>query len=256
MPEFVLVDSLQDVALVTLNRPEVLNAWHAAMREEVVEVFAQLDANPAVRAIVLTGAGERAFGAGQDLNESKTFDADHTASWMDEWKRLYNSVRKCSKPTVIALNGVCAGSAFQIALMADFRIAHPDVRMGQPEINSGVASTVGPWIMRELLGLSRSVDLALTGRLLQADECLSLGLINKIVSREDVLPSAIAFARELSQKPPTIMRLNKQRFIEMTEAGFLSAIEAGERNQREAYLSGESVFAMEAFLSRKKKTPT
>jgi enoyl-CoA hydratase len=256
MSEFVLVESLQDVALVTLNRPQVLNAWHAAMREEVVEVFARLDANPAVRAIVLTGAGERAFGAGQDLNESKTFDANHAVSWMDEWKRLYNSVRKCSKPTVVALNGVCAGSAFQIALMADFRIAHPDVRMGQPEINSGVASTVGPWIMRELLGLSRSVDLTLTGRLLQADECLSLGLINKIVSREEVLPSAIAFARELSQKPPTIMRLNKQRFIEMTEAGFLSAIEAGERNQRDAYLSGESVFAMEAFLSRKKKKST
>ena len=256
MPEFLLVDSLQDVALVTLNRPQVLNAWHAAMREEMVEIFARLDANPAVRAIVLTGAGERAFGAGQDLNESKTFDADHAASWMDEWKRLYNAVRKCSKPTVVALNGVCAGSAFQIALMADFRIAHPDVRMGQPEINSGVASTVGPWIMRELLGLSRSVDLTLTGRLLEANECLSLGLINKIVSREEVLPAAIEFARELSQKPPTIMRLNKQRFIEMTEAGFLSAIEAGERNQRDAYLSGESVFAMEAFLSRKKKKPT
>lgn len=255
MSEFLLVDTHQAVAVVTLNRPQVLNAWHAPMREEVIEVFARLDADPVVRAIVLTGAGERAFGAGQDLNESKTFVAEHAASWMDEWKRLYDSVRKCSKPTVIALNGVCAGSAFQVALMADFRVAHPDVRMGQPEINSGIASTVGPWIMRELLGLARSIDLTLSGRLLYAEECLSLGLINKIVPREEVVPTAIGLARELAEKPATIMRLNKQRFVEMTEAGFLSAIEAGERNQRDALLSGESVRAMEAFLNRKKVKP-
>jgi enoyl-CoA hydratase/carnithine racemase len=239
------------VALLTLNRPEILNAWHSAMREALVAALERSEADERVRAIVLTGAGERAFGAGQDLNETKTFDPDRAELWVGEWKRLYGCIRGLSKPLVIALNGLAAGSAFQVALLGDLRIGHAGVTMGQPEINSGIASTTGPWIMREMLGLARAIDLTLSGRMMDAEECHRVGIINRLVPRERVLAEALALADELAAKPPLAMRLNKDRFREMTEEGFQDSLRAGVRNQRIAYGSGEPARMMEQFLARR-----
>jgi enoyl-CoA hydratase/carnithine racemase len=251
---FIRVDVRPPVGIITLNRPDVLNAWHASMRDELVAALGELDRSEAAGAIVITGAGERAFSAGQDLNEARTFDADRAEAWIGEWKRLYATIRSLSKPIVAALNGVAAGSAFQVALLCDFRIGHPGVRMGQPEINAGIASTTGPWIMREILGLARTIDLTLTGRLMEADECLRVGVLNQIVEPSRVLPVAVALAEDLAAKPRIAMRLNKQRFREMTEAGFQDCLEAGIRIQRESYASGEPARMMDAFLRRRQGT--
>ncbi|WP_426955636.1 enoyl-CoA hydratase/isomerase family protein [Muricoccus radiodurans] len=249
MAEFILRERRGAVAILTLNRPEVLNAWHTAMRSELVAALEEAEADEGVRAIVMTGAGDRAFGAGQDLNETKTFDPDRAELWIGEWERLYDRIRSLSKPLVMALNGVAAGSAFQVALLGDFRIAHPGVTMGQPEINSGIASTTGPWIMREMLGIARTIDLTLSGRMMDAAEAERIGLINRIVPEERVMEEALSLANELAAKPPVAMRLNKARFREVTEAGFRDCLAAGVRNQRASYATGEPAREMEAFLA-------
>ena len=249
MSDFILTDRRGAVAVLTLNRPEILNAWHRPMRDMLVAELTDLEADEAVRAIVLTGAGDRAFGAGQDLNETKTFNPDRAEEWIGEWLRLYDCIRSLSKPLVVALNGLAAGSAFQVALLGDFRIGHPDVTMGQPEINSGIASTTGPWIMREMLGLARTIDLTLSGRMMDADECFRIGLINRLVPAERVLDEALALAGDLAEKPPVAMALNKARFREVTEEGFQDCIRAGMRNQRAAYATGEPARMMEKFLA-------
>jgi enoyl-CoA hydratase len=251
MTDFVLARVEGRTSVLTLNRPEVLNAWHAPMRSQLVERLDAAEADPAIGAIVLTGAGERAFGAGQDLNETKTFDADRAEEWMGEWERLYDRLRSLSKPLVVALNGVAAGSAFQVALLGDIRIGHPGVTMGQPEINSGIASVTGPWIMKEMLGLARTTELTLTGRMMDAQECHAIGLISRLVPQDQVMPAALALAAELAAKPPVAMRLNKARFREVTEAGFRECIAAGIRNQREAYATGEPARMMEEFLAKR-----
>ncbi|POR55507.1 enoyl-CoA hydratase/isomerase family protein [Bosea psychrotolerans] len=251
MQAFVLSEVRGPVGILTLNRPEVLNAWNAPMRARLVEALDQLEANEAVRAIVLTGAGDRAFGAGQDLNETKTFDPDRAELWMGEWERLYDRLRSLSKPLIAALNGVAAGSAFQVALLCDLRIGHDGVTMGQPEINSGIASVTGPWIMREMIGIARTIDLTLTGRMMDADECFRIGLINRIVAKEAVMDAALALATELAGKPPVAMRLNKARFREITEESFRECLKAGIRNQREAYATGEPARMMEEFLAKR-----
>ena len=104
MKDSVLAEVRGAVGIITLNRPEILNAWNAPMRERLVACFDEMEANEAVRAIILTGAGERAFGAGQDLNETKTFDPDRAELWMGEWERLYDRMRSLSKPLIAALN--------------------------------------------------------------------------------------------------------------------------------------------------------
>lgn len=249
MADLILSETRGAVAVITLNRPEVLNAWHAAMRGALVAALDAAEADDAIRAIVMTGAGERAFGAGQDLNETKTFDPDRAELWIGEWERLYDRLRSLSKPLVVALNGVAAGSAFQVALLGDFRIAHPGVTMGQPEINAGIASTTGPWIMREMIGLSRTIDLTLSGRMMDAAEAERIGLINRIVPKDQVMPVALELARDLAAKPPVAMRLNKARLREVTEAGFRDCLAAGVRNQRESYATGEPARMMERFLA-------
>lgn len=251
MESFVLSEIRGRVGVITLNRPEVLNAWNAPMRARLVEVFDEMEKDEAVRAIILTGAGDRAFGAGQDLNETKTFDPDRAELWIGEWERLYDRIRSLSKPVIAALNGVAAGSAFQVSLLCDFRMGHPGVTMGQPEINSGIASTTGPWIMREIIGLARTIDLTLSGRMMDAEECLRIGVMNRVVPQDQVMTASLALASELADKPPVAMRLNRARFREVTEAGFRDCLAAGIRNQREAYATGEPARMMEAFLAKR-----
>ncbi|ASQ06542.1 enoyl-CoA hydratase/isomerase family protein [Sinorhizobium meliloti] len=248
---YILIDKRDSVAIITLNRPKILNAWHAPMRLQLIEAFVELEADRTVRAIVLTGAGDRAFCAGQDLNEAKTFDGDTGSAWIAEWERLYGAIRSLSKPLIAALNGVAAGSAFQVALLCDFRIGHAAVRMGQPEINSGIASVTGPWIMREMLGLARTTDLTLSGRFMDAEECHAIGIINQIVPAETVLGAALSLALELGRKPPVAMRLDKHWLREMTESGFRECLDAAVRIHREAYASGETALMMEKFLAER-----
>ena len=249
MPAYILTDRKGAVGIITLNRPETFNAWHRPMRDELVEAIAAFEADKSVGAIVLTGSGDQAFSAGQDLAETMKFDPDRAEEWIHEWDHLYDLIRSLSKPIIAALNGVAAGSAFQVALLCDFRIAHAGVRMGQPEINSGIASTTGPWIMREIIGLARTIDLTLTGRMMDAEECRSIGLVNKVVPQDKVMSESLALGAELAAKPPVAMRLNKKRFREVTEPGFRDCLEAGIRIQRESFATGEPARMMEQFFA-------
>src|SRR4051795_8653915 len=224
MNEYIVTEQHGRVSKIRLNRPHILNAWHTEMRLMLMHALEAAEGKADVRAIVLTGTGERAFCAGQDLNETKTFNPDRAEEWIHEWERLYGIIRGLSKPLIIALNGVAAGSGFQVALLGDIRIGHPGVTMGQPEINAGIASTTGPWIMKEMIGLARTIDLTLTGRMMDAEECHAIGLINRLVPPERVLPESLALAAELGEKAPVAMRLNKARFREVTEPGFRDAI--------------------------------
>jgi enoyl-CoA hydratase/carnithine racemase len=125
--------------------------------------------------------------------------------------------------------------------------------MGQPEINSGIASTLGPWLMKEMLGLSRTIELTLTGRMMDGEECHRIGLIHRLVEPKQVLSTAMEIAAELAAMPPVAMRLNKQRFAEVTQPGFEDALAAGTRIQKEAYASGEPQKMMEAFFAKRQK---
>ncbi len=237
--QFIDFDLHGRVCLITLNRPELMNAWHEEMRAEVVDALERVKTDDAIGAVVFTGAGDRAFSAGQDLNESTTFDDDRAEVWIEEFRKLYSDVRSMPKPTVSAINGVAAGSAFQFVLLTDYRVGNSRARMGQPEINSGIASITGPWIMREILGLSRTIEMTLSGRILSAEEALALGLLHEMVATESLLERAIAYADDLASKPPLAMRLIKERFWEVLAPSFHDAFDSAIRYHRESYGAGE-----------------
>lgn len=238
------------VAIVTLNKPQRLNAWTVAMRDKLGQMLAQLGSDDSVKAIVMTGAGERAFCSGQDFNESQGFELTYDASeWVRQVKDFYEIIRGIEKPTVASLNGLAAGSGFQVALLMDYRIGHAGVAMGQPELNNGIPSVAGPWgIFAERIGIARSMDLILTGRLIDAEEAKHIGLLNEIVPPAEVLPRSIALARELGGKPPVALRLTKRAYRQATQPAFDRAFEIAEDAQREAFASGEPQRCMEDFF--------
>jgi enoyl-CoA hydratase/carnithine racemase len=252
MYQFIIVKREDNIGLITLNRPESLNAWHKPMRDELSQALRDFDQDEEIRAIILTATGDRAFSAGQDLGEAKHFDETGAEDWMTEWRHLYGLLRSLSKGLVVALNGLAAGSGFQVALLGDVRVAHHGVKMGQPEINNGIASVTGPWIMKEMIGLSRTIELTLTGRMMDAQECHQIGLIHYLVEQDELMNEALRVARLLAEKPPLAMKLTRQRFQEATEPGFQEMLIAGTRIQRESYASGEPQSLMETFLQKKK----
>ena len=238
------------VAIVTLDRPERHNAWTNKMRENLGRIFTDLNADETVKAVVVTGAGDKAFCSGQDFNESQTFNgAEDAHAWFWGIKDFYETIRGLEKPIIAALNGLAAGSGFQVALLMDFRIGHAGVTMGQPELNNGIPSVVGPWaIFEPRIGLARSMDLILTGRLMDAQEAKHTGLLNEIVPPAEVLPRSIALARELAAKPPVALKLTKRAARKATQAQFDLAFEIAEEAQIAAFASGEPQRCMEEFL--------
>lgn len=250
----ILVEISDGVGVATLNKPEKLNAWDGPMRDNLKGVLEAFNADASVRAIILTGAGDRAFSAGQDLGETKEFTSGEDGKkWFLSWRDFYEAFRLLDKPCIGALNGVAAGSAFQVAMLTDVRVGHPGVRMGQPEINSGIPSVLGPLLMNARLGLSRTIELTLTGRMMEAEECHRIGLIHHLVPQGEVMAKSREVAALLAAKPAIAMRLNRRRFREMTQPAFDEAFEAGQSIQAEAYASGEPQKAMEAFFAERAK---
>ncbi|MEU0372724.1 enoyl-CoA hydratase/isomerase family protein [Streptomyces sp. NPDC006283] len=243
------------VAEVTLNRPDKLNAWTGGMRSLLVEVLGTLGDDAACRAIVLTGAGP-AFCAGQDLAETAAIDpADHAAAeaWIDDFGRLFRAVRGIDKPVVAAINGVAAGSGFQFALLADLRIGHAAVRMGQPEVLSGIPSITGIWAMGAILGRAKTAEFALTGRLVNGAEAHRLGLLSRLVDEDQVKTEALAEAARLAELPPGAVALTKGRLRELDDAGLDEAIEAAKKVHTAAYATGEPQREMTRFLSGRRR---
>lgn len=253
MASSILVDQKDGILTISLNRPEVRNALNAAIRSEMGDLLDTVNGDASVRAVVITGVGDRAFCGGQDLGEAKDFSVEEAVLWVDDLYKYYQSIRYIEKPVVSAVNGVAAGAGIQIALLSDMRIGHSGTRMGQPELNAGLASVIGAQLLTLSIGHARSVDLALTGRLMDGDEAYRVGLLNELVAAEHVLPRAIEVATMLASKPVTAMRLTKQRYRDETDAAFEAAIEAGRQLQRIAYESGEPQKIMGAFANRKKR---
>jgi enoyl-CoA hydratase len=247
----VVVERQGRIGLIRLNKPEKLNAWDRPMRDDIVRTLKAFDGDPQVGAVVMTGTGERAFSAGQDFAEAHDFDEERAETWIREWETFYGTMRRLTKPIIIALNGVAAGSAFQVALLGDIRIGHDQVTMGQPEINSGIASITGPWIMREILGLSRTTELTLTGRMMPMEECHRIGIVHQVVPRDRVLARAFEIGEELAAKAPLAMKLDRAWLADMTEANFKQAIDAAITAHRKSYGSGEPAQKMEEFMAKR-----
>ncbi len=158
-------------------------------------------------------------------------------------------MRDLDKPCIAAINGVAAGQGFQVSLCTDWRIAAPDVRMGQPEVKVGLGSIVGSFFMSMYVGMTHNAQLSLSGELITAQRAYEIGILTELTpAGEDTLAVALERARQLAALPPTAIRMTKERFRALTQPGFEEACVFGIRSQLECYAKGEPQQAMQAFL--------
>lgn len=244
------------IALVVLNRPQVLNAVNAEMREALIATLRGLNHDPQARAVVITGAGDRAFCSGQDLDEISQYGVDDVDEWLTRQHAMYAAVRDLDLPCIAALNGTAAGAGFQIGLCADLRVGFPEMKLGQPEIRAGIASIVGSWLMTLHIGQSQNMALSITGELVSGQRGYELGLLNRLVGRAEVVDRSLALASELASLPQAAMRMTKKRFRAMTRAGFEAALEDAKIAQRQTFATGEPQAAMRKFLEARRPQKT
>jgi enoyl-CoA hydratase/carnithine racemase len=200
------------VLLITLNRPEVLNAAHEPMHAELARVWADIGLDEDTRVAVVTGAG-RAFSAGGDLGmvERQIGNYDLVTRMLKEMSDLVYNMANCEKPIVSAINGVAVGAGLVVALMADISICANDARLGDGHVRLGVAAGDHAAIIWPLLcGLARAKYYLLTGEMVTGEEAERIGLVSRALPREEVLMEAMTVAERLATGPQLAIRLTKR----------------------------------------------
>jgi enoyl-CoA hydratase/carnithine racemase len=240
-----------DIALLILNRPKALNAISRDLARGVADALRRLDADVRVKGVVLTGAGDRAFCAGVDLQEARNIQVHEIEDWFGLVCNCYRQILMTNKPVIAALNGLATGGGFQMSLVSDLRVAHPSVRLGQPEINAGIPSIMGSYWMSLHLGWSMNQELSMTGRMMDVQEAARFGLLNRVVAADQVVPTACDLASQLAGKLPIAWARTKQRFREVALKGFDEAFRAGVLGQQEAFANGEPQRFIDAFFAAK-----
>ena len=240
------------VLWLTLDRPERLNALDAGARHDLAHSLEHASTDPDIRVIVLTGRGERAFCAGQDVSESAAMEAGDAGRWMDSWHRFFDAVGNCSKPLIAAINGTAAGAGLQLALLADLRVAVPDARLLMAEVNVGLPAIVGSHLLDVHLGQSRMRELVLSGRSVTCREAADWGLIHHLTAPHDLTDKASRLADKIAEKPPVARELTLSFLRRLSRAALADAEAAAARYQTEAVATGEPQVAMQSFLATRR----
>lgn len=211
-PDEVLYEVNNGVALVTLNRPQAMNAINRALRGRLYEVMRMADGDGAVNAVVLTGAGTRAFTAGLDLKELGSEEgALGAANDTDPANNPVKAIEVCSKPVIGAVNGVAITGGFEVALACDFLIAATNARFADTHARVGIVPGWGlSQKLSRMIGIGRAKELAFTGNFLDAQTALQWGLVNHVVESEDLLPTALKLAGDAAGIDPEFLRSYKR----------------------------------------------
>lgn len=209
MSDKVLVKIEENIAIVTINRPEVRNAVDKETWGLIREAFESLDKNDEVKVIIITGAGEKAFIAGADLNSLKVRTVLETME--SENSSIVRIIEKVSKPTIAAINGYCLGGGCEISMACDIRIACENAKFGQTELNVGILPGAGgTQRLRNLVGQGNAMEMILTGDIISAEEAFKIGLVNKVVPFENLMEQCLEMAKKIAAKSPIAVKLAKR----------------------------------------------
>jgi len=205
--ENLLVERDDAVLVITINRPKVLNALNAGTLAELGEAIAGAGSDDAVRAIVLTGAGEKSFVAGADITELAVLTPIGGREHAHRGQALLDRIERLGKPVVAAVNGFALGGGCELAMACTLRLAADTARFGQPEINLGlIPGYAGSQRLPRLVGAGRALEMLLTGNPIGAEEAYRIGLVNRVVPAAQLMDEARALARALAAKAPVALR--------------------------------------------------
>lgn len=253
--EHLLVAVTDGVATLTLNRPDRLNAFAGTMRQELADAIDALDADQSVRVIVITGAG-RGFCAGADVGYlaelSERGDADGLAALVEAGRRVVGTIRQSAKPVIASVNGVAAGGGANLALACDIRIASDQARLAQSFNRIGLHPDWGAtYFLPRLVGPSKALELFWTGDVLDAAECLRLGLFNRVVAHGALEETTAGFARLLAARPTEPTRLAKRAVYDSLDRTLPEMLDFELESQLHCFRTADAREGIRAFVEKR-----
>jgi len=212
--ETIIYEKQDAVAYITLNRPKVLNVYNIKMRDELYQVLGAIKDDPDVSVVILKGAGDKAFCAGADLTEFLTAPSPIIARQM-RWERdVWGLFLSLPQPVIVALHGYVLGDGVEMALCCDLRIASEDAQFGTPEVGLGIIPAAGATqTLPRTVGRGKALEMLLTSRRINAEEAYKAGLVNRVVPREELLPTVEEIARKIASYDQMAVRNAKQATV-------------------------------------------
>lgn len=231
MPETLLLDHDNAIVIVTLNRPERLNAINDMMIDELTTAMRELAQDDRLRAVIITSAGEKAFCSGMDLKDRRDISEAALADQRSRMVEMFAAIRHFPRPLLAAVCGYALGGGLEIALNADFIIAAENASFGLPEVTRGIMpGGGGTQLLPQRIGVARARELIYTGEIINAETALRWGLVNHLVPVGETLSKAQAIARQIADNGPIGVRQSKRAI------DFIQSVEEGIRFEAEAYL--------------------
>jgi len=227
--ETLLCEKREAIAYVTINRPEKLNALNRRVIDELDACFTAFEADDDIRAVILTGAGERSFVAGADINELAVQTPVEGRETSLRGQRVLDRIENLGKPVIAAVNGFALGGGCELAMACTLRIASESARFAQPEVKLGIVpGYAGTQRLPRLVGKGRAMEIILTGEQLSAQEAYRIGLVNQVVSSKDLIAAAGNLARKIMANAPLAVKfameaVNRGMDMSQAEGEFLEA---------------------------------
>jgi len=246
----VLVECKDKVALITINRPEVRNAIDTETWHLLQKTFLELDANPEINVIMVTGAGNKAFVAGADLNSLKIRSA--VATFKGETPRIVSQIEKVTKPTIAVINGFALGGGLELAMACDIRIASRKAKVGQTEINVGILPGAGgTQRLTRLVGVAKAKEMIFTGKIISAEDAQKIGLVNMVVEDEELMESSWAMANNIAAKSQVTIQVAKQIVNQGAETDLFTGLMLEKLGQSFVFGTEDHFEGISAFLEKR-----
>ncbi len=249
--EILKTDIQDEIAIVTISRPEAMNALNSKFFEEMNAFLDEMSKNNKVKVIILTGEG-KAFVAGADISEMVNMNSEQGKKFSKTGQDTFSRIENLDKPVIAAVNGFALGGGCELALSTDFRIANNFAKFGQPEVNLGlIPGYAGTQRLARIVGLSNALYLLYTADMITADEALRMGLVQKVTEADQLIPEAIAMAKKIASKGPEAIKKVKK----VTRKGLLGDFDEGcdlEANEFASLFGNEGTEGMKAFLEKRK----
>ena len=252
MAENILLDKRGRVALLTINRPDKLNALNIATRRELADALDELRDDHEIRVVVLTGAGEKAFVAGADINEFAGRTAVQQRAVMKA-KSIFTAAEEFPKPLIAMINGFCLGGGCELALSCDLRIASDRARFGQPEINLGIIpGGGGTQRLTRLVGEGKAMQMILTGEMIDAAEAHRLGLVNEVYPAAELEAKTFELANRIAEKSPVALAMAKTAVKNAARTTLQTGLDAEIDLFALCFSSADKEEGVRAFLEKRK----
>lgn len=251
---FIKTEIIEQVAIITISRPEALNALNLQVLEDLEQAFDQIDLDQ-IRCIILTGEGDRSFVAGADISEMLNMDQSAAIDFGQMGNKLFRKIELFPLPIIAAINGFCMGGGNELAMACDIRLASDNSIFGQPEVGLGITPGFGGTqrLARVIGSVSKTKEILYTGNTIKADEALAIGLVSSIHPQEELMDAALNMAKKIAQNAPIAVRNTKQAVNQGLDTDIEAALEIESQLFGACFASEDQKEGMMAFLEKRKE---